>query len=165
MHDFAGYFGGYTVCRDWLPVRGSGDYYRVGFCEETIQGQNMTPRRPNNIFNFYAYYDAPATLNGTIYLIRDPIDYTKASRQAWIYNAGQRRVRLTGVFGYATPPRRFVRGQVALARQIYRADATTPGGMAGPDEWAGGAMPRGWPDDAFRGVVEFYRHKFGGCWV
>ena len=87
------YFGGYTVCRDWLPVRGSGDYYRVGFCEETIQGQNMTPRRPNNIFNFYAYYDAPATLNGTIYLIRDPIDYTKASRQAWIYNAGQRRVR------------------------------------------------------------------------
>lgn len=87
------YFGGYNACRDWLPVRGNGSYYRVGFCEDMIQGQNMTPRQPGNVFSFFGAYDAPATLVGTIYLVHDPVDFTKASRQAWIYNAGQRRVR------------------------------------------------------------------------
>lgn len=87
------YYGGYKICRDWLPVRASGDFYRVGFCENLIQGQNMSPRQANNVFSFFGGYDAPATLVGTIYLVHDPVDYTKGSRQAWIYNAGQRRVR------------------------------------------------------------------------
>ncbi len=87
------YYGGYNICRDWLPVRASGDFYRVGFCENLIQGQNMSPRVPNRVFSFFGGYDAPATLVGTIYLVHDPVDYTKDSRQAWIYNAGQRRVR------------------------------------------------------------------------
>ena len=87
------YFGGFKTCRDWLPVRGNGDYYRVGFCEDMVQGQNMDQRTPNEIFSFFGYYDAPDTLIGTIYLVRDPVDYTKGQRQAWIYNAGQRRVR------------------------------------------------------------------------
>ncbi|KAB0622716.1 DUF1329 domain-containing protein [Castellaniella defragrans] len=89
------YFGGYKACRDWLPVRASGDYYRVGFCEHMVQGQNVVPHEENLAFMIYAGYDAPSTLLGTIYLVRDSVDYTKpgAGRQAWIYNAGQRRVR------------------------------------------------------------------------
>ena len=87
------YFGGYSTCRDWLPVRGNGSYYRVGFCEDMVQGQNMEPRTEGAVFSFFGAYDAPATLVGTIYLVHDPVDFTKASRQAWIYNAGQRRVR------------------------------------------------------------------------
>ncbi|VVQ15447.1 DUF1329 domain-containing protein [Pseudomonas fluorescens] len=87
------YFGGYKACRDWLPVRGNGTYYRVGFCEDVIQGQNMTPRTPGEVFAFFGAYDAPATLVGTIYLVHDPVDYTAGARQAWVYNAGQRRVR------------------------------------------------------------------------
>jgi hypothetical protein len=87
------HFGAYTGCRDWLPVRANGSYYRVGFCEETIQGQNMEPRQENGLFTFYGYYDAPATVVGTIYLVHDPVDYTIGNRAAWIYNAGQRRVR------------------------------------------------------------------------
>jgi hypothetical protein len=87
------YFGGFKGCRDWLPVRGSGEYYRVGFCEDMVQSQNMEPRTPGEIFSFFGYYDAPETLIGTIYLIRDPVDFTKSDRKAWIYNAGQRRVR------------------------------------------------------------------------
>jgi hypothetical protein len=96
------YFGGYNTCRDWLPVRGNGDYYRVGFCEDMIQGQNMSPRQQNNVFSFFGYYDAPTSLVGTIYLVRDPVDYSKpgAGRQAWIYNAGQRRVRRAPDLGY-----------------------------------------------------------------
>jgi hypothetical protein len=87
------YFGGVKTCRDWLPVRASGDYYRVGFCEDMVQGQNMEPRQEGGLFSFFGYYDAPETLVGTIYLVHDPVDFTKGSRQAWIYNAGQRRVR------------------------------------------------------------------------
>jgi hypothetical protein len=87
------YFGGYQACRDWLPTRANGNFYRVGFCEDTIQGQNMSPRIPGGVFSFFGQYDAPATLVGTIYLVHDPVDFTVGSRQAWIYNAGQRRVR------------------------------------------------------------------------
>jgi hypothetical protein len=87
------YFGSIKTCRDWLPVRANGDYYRVGFCEDNVQGQNMVPRQDGIIFSFFGYYDAPDTLVGTIYLVHDPVDFTKASRAAWIYNAGQRRVR------------------------------------------------------------------------
>ncbi|WP_290866604.1 DUF1329 domain-containing protein [Aquabacterium sp.] len=87
------FFGSYNRCADWLPVRPNGDYYRVGFCEDMVQGQNFDQRQPNHVFSFYGAYDAPATLVGTIYLVHDPVDYSVAGRQAWIYNAGQRRVR------------------------------------------------------------------------
>jgi hypothetical protein len=89
------FFGSVKTCRDWLPVRASGDYYRVGFCEDNVQGQNMEPRQEGAIFSFFGYYDAPETLVGTIYLVHDAVDFTKGGRSAWIYNAGQRRVRLT----------------------------------------------------------------------
>ena len=85
--------GGYNRCGDWLPTRASGEYYRVGFCEEVYSGSNFDVKQPNNIFSFYGLYDAPATLIGTIYLVRDPLDYSAKNREAWIYNAGQRRVR------------------------------------------------------------------------
>lgn len=87
------WFGSYKACRDWLPVKPNGDYYRVGFCEDMVQGQNFSDPKPNHNFSFLDAYDAPATLIGTIYLVKDPIDYTQASREAYIYNAGQRRVR------------------------------------------------------------------------
>jgi len=87
------WFGSVETCRDWLPVKASGDYYRVGFCEKMVQGQNFDKVTPNNIFNLFDYYDAPSTMVGTIYLVKDPIDYTTGAREAYIYNAGQRRVR------------------------------------------------------------------------
>lgn len=85
--------GGYKRCGDWLPVKANGDFYRVGFCEDWVQGQNLDQAQPNLGFAFFGLYDAPATLVGTIYLVHDPIDYTIGKRDAWIYNAGQRRVR------------------------------------------------------------------------
>ena len=87
------WYGGYTRCGDWAPTRSNGEWYRVGYCEEVFQGQNFDQPQKNNIFSYYGWYDAPPTLVGTIYLVIDPIDYTVANRQAWIYNAGQRRVR------------------------------------------------------------------------
>lgn len=88
------WYGGYDRCADWLPVQPDGSYYRVGFCTNVIQATNMDRVKDNNdLFYIFANYDAPATLVGTIYLVHDTIDKTKGARRAWIYNAGQRRVR------------------------------------------------------------------------
>jgi len=40
-----------------------------------------------------SYFLAPATLEGTVFLVHEPLDQVKTARSAWIYNAGQRRVR------------------------------------------------------------------------
>jgi hypothetical protein len=45
------------------------------------------------LFSFLGFYTAPATLQGTVYLVHESIDQVKQPRQAWVYNAGQRRVR------------------------------------------------------------------------
>jgi len=71
---------------------------------------------------------------------------------------GVATIRITGVFGYAAVPTMVRRATVALARQIYRADATTPGGMVGDSELSMGAMPRGWPDDTWR-LVRYVRAR------
>jgi hypothetical protein len=87
------WYGGYKWCTNWLPVRPNGDFYKVGYCEEQIQASNMDKPKPNDLYYYYGYYNAPATLVGTMYLVWEPTDYMKSDRSAWIYNAGQRRVR------------------------------------------------------------------------
>jgi len=87
------WYGGYKWCTNWLPVQPSGDFYRVGYCEEQIQAQNMDTPKPNDLYYYFGRYTAPTTLVGTIYLVWEPVDYAKDDRSAWIYNAGQRRVR------------------------------------------------------------------------
>ncbi|MCX7171760.1 MAG: DUF1329 domain-containing protein, partial [Proteobacteria bacterium] len=90
------WYGGYNRCFDWLPVRGSGDYYKVSFCETSIQPTNMDKLGPlgqNSLFYYLATFEAPESVRGTIYLLHDAIDKTKNERAAWIYNSGQRRVR------------------------------------------------------------------------
>lgn len=92
----------------------------------------------------------------------EPYDHLMlAEFQHWWYIPyGQRRVRLTGQFGYTAIPRRVRSGTIALARQLYRADSTTPGGMPGPDEFGTiGPIPHGWPDATYR-AVDYYRRKF-----
>ena len=88
------WYGGFDQCADWLPVQPGGGYYRVGYCQNVIQTPNMDKIKDNNdLFYYFGQYDAPATLVGTIYLVHDTIDRNKGLRRAWIYNAGQRRVR------------------------------------------------------------------------
>lgn len=74
-------------------------------------------------------------------------------------------IRLTGTFGATTPPTRIARANVALARQIYRADATVPGSIIGPNEFSGGAYPDSGrlPDEAWR-TVKYYRNR-DKCWI
>jgi hypothetical protein len=88
------YLGG-GISRDYnsFPVRASGDYYKIGVHEFRIFNQNMDPPQDNLLLGFLSYFLSPATLEGTVFLVHEPVDQVKQSRAAWIYNAGQRRVR------------------------------------------------------------------------
>jgi hypothetical protein len=88
------YLGG-GLERDYhsFPVRGNGDFYKVGVHEFRIFNQNMDPPQDNLLLGFNSGFTAPATLEGTVFLVHEPLDQVKEKRSAWIYNAGQRRVR------------------------------------------------------------------------
>ncbi|MNM99824.1 hypothetical protein D3C81_1123940 [compost metagenome] len=76
-----------------FPVRGGGDYYALRIEENRVFDSNMDKQSPNRLLNYSARFISPATLAGTVQLVQEPIDQVKEVRSAWIYNAGQRRVR------------------------------------------------------------------------
>ncbi|MDX1755228.1 MAG: DUF1329 domain-containing protein [Marinobacter sp.] len=85
--------GGVDRLYNWFPVRGNGDYYKVGFHEKRVFDENMDRQSENRLLNYMAEFTNPPTLEGTIQLVHEPIDQVKEVRSAWIYNVGQRRVR------------------------------------------------------------------------
>src|SRR5512139_2576517 len=76
-----------------FPVRANGDSYKIGAHEYRIFNQNLDQPQDNLLLGFLSYFTAPATLEGTVFLVHEPLDQVKQQRAAWIYNAGQRRVR------------------------------------------------------------------------
>jgi hypothetical protein len=88
------YLGG-GISRDYhsFPVRANGDFYKIGVHEYRIFNQNLDQPQDNLLLGFLSYFLAPATLEGTVFLVHEPQDQVKQARSAWIYNAGQRRVR------------------------------------------------------------------------
>ncbi len=88
------YLGG-GISRDYhsFPVRSNGDFYKIGVHEYRIFNQNLDQPQDNLLLAFLSYFTSPATLEGTVFLVHEPLDQVKQQRAAWIYNAGQRRVR------------------------------------------------------------------------
>jgi hypothetical protein len=65
---------------------------------------NATIDDLNNILFYYlSFTKAPARLAGGAVLVHETIDQVEESRQAWGYNAGQRRVRRAPNLAYDTP--------------------------------------------------------------
>lgn len=87
-----------------FPVRGSGDYYTLRVTENRVFDQNMDKQSENRLLNYTARFISPATLAGTVQLVHEPIDQVKEVRSAWIYNVGQRRVRLAPDLAYDNVP-------------------------------------------------------------
>jgi hypothetical protein len=85
--------GGIVRTGHSFPVRPNGDFYKIGFHAQRIYAQNVENAAPNRLFFALGYFTEPATLRGTIFLVHEPIDQVAEQRSAWIYNAGQRRVR------------------------------------------------------------------------
>jgi len=84
-----------------------GSFTIVEFEDEMAFPQYMTGDDKESTANIFAYYKqrvtAPARLAGNVVLLHETIDQVKEPRLAWVYNAGQRRVRRAPQIAYDGP--------------------------------------------------------------
>jgi len=85
----------------------SGDFSVVRFQEELtyrtfLEDANQNSD-PNVLFYFKQAIVGPARLAGNVLLVHETIDQIAEPRRAWIYNAGQRRVRRAPQVAYDGP--------------------------------------------------------------
>jgi len=84
-----------------------GSFTVVEFEDEMAFPQYMTGDDKETTANIFAYYKqrvtAPARLAGNVVLLHETIDQVKEPRLAWVYNAGQRRVRRAPQIAYDGP--------------------------------------------------------------
>ena len=85
----------------------NGSFSLVYFQDEFVSPANLTdydPSKPSNIlFYFKQRVTAPARLAGNVLLVHETLDQVKEPRLAWLYNAGQRRVRRAPQVSYDGP--------------------------------------------------------------
>jgi hypothetical protein len=85
--------GGVERSFDSFVVRPHGSPLQIGFHDRRVYDENFDQRMPDRLFSYLGYFLSPDDLVGTIYLVHEPNPLTAEDRKAWIYNAGQRRVR------------------------------------------------------------------------
>lgn len=90
-----------------FPVLSNGDFVPVKLRETLVFPEYLESGREadddNVLFYFLQEVLAPARLTGTVLLVHETIDQVKEGRRAWIYNAGQRRVRRAPNVSYDGP--------------------------------------------------------------
>ncbi len=87
-----------------IPVQANGNFSPVLFEEEVLFATRVPNNPyPNRLFVFLQRLLAPARVEGDVLLVHENIDQVKEPRSAWIYNAGQRRVRRAPNIAYDGP--------------------------------------------------------------
>jgi hypothetical protein len=87
-----------------IPVQVNGNFSPVLFEQATLFANRVEDNPyPNRLFVFQQRILAPARLEGTVLLVHENIDQIKEPRSAWLYNAGQRRVRRAPNIAYDGP--------------------------------------------------------------
>ncbi|NBA94975.1 DUF1329 domain-containing protein [Pseudomonas sp. R5(2019)] len=85
----------------------NGSYSLVNFQDQFVFRDKMKEYDPNNPGNILFYFKqkvtAPARLAGGVLLVHETLDQVKEPRSAWVYNAGQRRVRRAPQVSYDGP--------------------------------------------------------------
>ncbi|HEJ1351051.1 TPA: DUF1329 domain-containing protein, partial [Pseudomonas aeruginosa] len=84
----------------------NGAYTIVKFKDEFISPSNVegsSSQKSNILFYYKQQVTAPPRLAGNVILIHETIDQVKEPRLAWLYNAGQRRVRRAPQLAYDGP--------------------------------------------------------------
>ncbi|MDB6164885.1 MAG: hypothetical protein JWQ83_25 [Lacunisphaera sp.] len=83
----------------YLPLVEFEDEFLFNYVREGIQEKDL-----NNILIYFKQAAvAPAKVAGSILVVHETMDQVKEPRQAWIYNAGQRRVRRAPTIAYDNP--------------------------------------------------------------
>ena len=85
--------GGTERSFDALSVRASGEVVHIGFHERRVYDSHLDEHDPNRLYAYLGWFTSPADLRGTVFLVHEPRDAAAGERKAWVYNAGQRRVR------------------------------------------------------------------------
>ncbi|MEL6479712.1 MAG: DUF1329 domain-containing protein [Pseudomonadota bacterium] len=87
------------------PVQSNGAYTLQRLRDTTIFRPTLTKSSGNEnmLLKFMQEILAPARLEGNVLLVHDYIDQVKDPRAAWVYNAGQRRVRRAPNIAYDGP--------------------------------------------------------------
>lgn len=85
----------------------NGSYTLIKFQEDVAYPQFMPDVDLDKAANVLVYFkqrvNAPARLAGNVLLVHDTLDQLKEPRMAWVYNAGQRRVRRAPQVAYDGP--------------------------------------------------------------
>ena len=102
------YLGG-NVRRSMIQAtpQANGSYTLVHF-EDDIAFPNLMdgvdPAKTENVLVYFKQrVTAPARLAGNVLLVHDSLNQVREPRKAWVYNAGQRRVRLAPQVAYDGP--------------------------------------------------------------
>lgn len=90
-----------------IPVQQDGSFVPVTMQDQLVWPEFLQGGRNSEDDNVLFYYlqliTAPARLTGTALLVHETIDQVKEARRAWVYNAGQRRVRRAPNVAYDGP--------------------------------------------------------------
>jgi len=91
-----------------IPVQTSGSFSPVKMNAQLAMPQyvkgGFNPKKDNNILFYYmSAIKSPARLSGNVLLVHETIDQVTQPRMAWVYNAGQRRVRRAPQIAYDAP--------------------------------------------------------------
>lgn len=85
----------------------NGSFNLVKFVDEVVYTDSLSDYSPekhgNVLFYFKQQVTEPSRLAGNVLLVHETLDQLKEPRMAWIYNAGQRRVRRAPQVAYDGP--------------------------------------------------------------
>ncbi|MDX1705532.1 DUF1329 domain-containing protein [Pseudidiomarina sp.] len=99
--------GAVTRLVNQFPVLQNGNFVPVLLRESLVFPEYMASGREsaddNILFYFLQEVLAPARMTGTVLLVHETINQVKEGRRAWLYNAGQRRVRRAPNVAYDGP--------------------------------------------------------------
>ncbi len=91
-----------------VPVQPNGAFVPVKITDtfswpDFLEG-GKDPVKDRNILLYFTYaISSPPQLTGTVLLVHETVDQVKDTRRAWLYNAGQRRVRRAPQVAYDGP--------------------------------------------------------------
>lgn len=91
-----------------LPVARNGAFNPISVYETflmpyQVDGYNLKKDDDNIIFYYTQKIQSPPRLTGNVLLVHETLDQVRQPRQAWKYNAGQRRVRRASQVAYDSP--------------------------------------------------------------